>query len=296
MNVGPEYSSSQCKESLKKDTPTPIKQLQAIDVHAHVGIYAGDKFSLINQFMTADADTIVRRARMANTQLTIFSPNRALIPRFKGDPIAGNEEAARIVEEKEGLLQWVVVDPLKPKTYTQAAEMLGRPKCPGIKIHPEEHGYPIKDHGTAIFEFATEHNAIVLTHSGEKNSLPEDFVKIANDFPNVRLILAHLGCGWDGDPAHQVRAIQASKHGNVFVDTSSAKNVMPGLIEWAVKEIGAEKILYGTDSPCYFSPMQRARIDNAEIEESQKRKILRDNAVSLFGLKDLCLKCKERNE
>ena len=266
-----------------------IKDLKAIDVHSHFGDYIEHKYSsiLLNQFMTADADTVVRRARIANTQLSIVSPFHALLPRSKSDPVAGNEEAVRVVNERKDLLQWVVVDPLKPQTYAQAAEMLKKPKCMGIKIHPEEHGYPIKKHGADIFDFAAEHDAIVITHSGEKNSMPEDFTVFANDYPDVKLIVAHLGCGWDGDPSHQVRAIQASKRGNMFVDTSSAQNILPGLIEWAVKEIGAKKMLYGSDSPCYFSPMQRARIDNAEINDSDKCKILRDNAVSLFGLRDV---------
>ena len=263
-----------------------IRDLKAIDVHGHLGIYAGDKFPLMNQFMTADADTVLERARMANTQLTIVSPLRALLPRFGGDPVSGNEESVRIITQTEGLCYWVVVDPTKQQTYDQAADMLTQTKCLGIKIHPEEHGYQIKDHGREIFEFAAEHDAVLITHSGEENSLPEDFVGLANDFPAVKLILAHLGCSWDGDPSHQVRAIQASKHGNLFVDTSSAKNVYPGLIEWAVKEIGTEKILYGTDSPCYLAPMQRARIDFADITDNQKHQILRDNALSILGLQE----------
>ena len=55
-------------------------------------------------------------------------------------------------------------------------------------------------------------------------------------------------------------------------------------IEWGVKEIGAERLLYGTDSPLYFAPMQRARIDNAEISDTEKKLILRENALKLFKL------------
>jgi predicted TIM-barrel fold metal-dependent hydrolase len=179
-------------------------------------------------------------------------------------------------------LQWVVIDPLKPETYDQADEMLQLPKCVGIKIHPEEHGYPIAEHGEPIFRFAAERRAIILTHSGEQRSMPEDCVPFANDFPEARLVLAHLGCGWDSDPSHQVRAIQSSQHNNVFVDTSSASSIMSGLIEWAVKEIGAERILYGTDTPLYCASMQRTRIDNAAISDEAKRLILRDNAMNLF--------------
>ena len=155
----------------------------------------------------------------------------------------------------------------------------------GIKIHPEEHLYLIKEHGRAIFEFAEKHNALVLTHSGEERSLPMDFVPFANDFPGMRLILAHLGCGWDGDPTHQVRAIQASKRGNVWVDTSSAQGLLPKLIEWGATELGAERLLFGTDTPLYSVPMLRARIDGAELGDKEKRLILRDNAVKLLGSK-----------
>jgi len=259
------------------------EKIQAIDVHAHFGKYLG-KSELVNKFMSADVNMVVQRARLAHTLLTIVSPLEALLPRLNGDPVSGNVNAARVVAETDGLLQWVVVDPTRPQTYEQAEQMLKQPKCVGIKIHPEEHGYLIAEHGRAIFEFAVKHCAIVQSHSGEEKSLPEDFVKLANDFPEVTLIISHLGCGWDDDMTHQVRAIQNSKQGNLFTDTSSAKSITSNLIEWAVGEIGAEHILYGTDSPLYFAPMQRARIDNADISDQNKRLILHDNAARLFGL------------
>jgi len=126
----------------------------------------------------------------------------------------------------------------------------------------------------------------VLSHSSEKNSLAADLVVFANRFPEARLILAHIGCGWDGDYTHQVRAIQQSRHGNVVADTSSARSVTPQLIEWAVREVGAERVLFGSDTPLYHSGMQRTRIDQADVSEPQKRLILRDNALRLFGLPD----------
>jgi hypothetical protein len=264
------------------------QDIRAIDVHGHYGVYKQEHvIPLKTGFMTGDARVVVARARRANTEWTIVSPLLGLMPRGKASAFAGNKEAARIVPATDGLRQWVIVNPLEPKTYDQAERMLLHPRCVGIKIHPEEHCYPIRQHGRAIFEFAAKHKAIVLTHSGEKNSLPADCVPFLNDFPEARLILAHLGCGWDGDPTHQVRAIQASKRGNIWVDTSSASNILPGLVEWAVKEIGAERLLYGTDTPLYSVPMQRARIDHAEISDKAKRLILRGNAVKLLGLNNV---------
>jgi predicted TIM-barrel fold metal-dependent hydrolase len=260
-----------------------ISEIQAIDVHAHYGTYTQNRHPLVHEFMTGDAEVVLERAHAANTRLTIVSPLQALMPRGKGDPVNGNVDAAKVTTEKEGLLQWVVIDPKNGHTYEQAEAMLTLPNCAGIKIHPEEHLYPIAEHGHAIFEFAAKHKAIVLTHSGEQNSMPEDFVPFANDYPEARLILAHLGCGYDGDPSHQVRAIQAGKHDNIFVDTSSASSIMSRLIEWAVGEVGAGRLLYGTDTPLYSAAMQRARIDRAEISDADKRLILCDNAMRLFG-------------
>jgi len=262
----------------------PSEAIEAIDVHAHFGRFAGSEFEIVNQLMSGDADVVVQRARSARTRLTMVSPLEALLPRLKGDPVSANVHAVPIIAKTHGLRQWVVVDPLKPKTFEQAEEMLKRPKCVGIKIHPEEHGYPIAEQGRILFEFAAEHRAIIQTHSGEENSLPADFVPLANEFPEVTLILSHLGCGWNGDRTFQVRAIQESKHGNVFTDTSSSNSIRSNLIEWAVREIGAERIFYGTDSPLYFAPMQRARIDYADISDRDKRMILCDNAIRLFGL------------
>ncbi len=81
-----------------------------------------------------------------------------------------------------------------------------------------------------------------------------------------------------------VQAVQAARHGNIFIDTSSAMNMTPGLIEWGAKEVGAERLLYGTDSPCYFAPMPRARIDHADLSLQEKQLILRENAIRLFQL------------
>jgi len=262
----------------------PAHEIEAIDVHGHYGAFLNSKNDLVRRFRSGSLEAIVERGRLTNTAITVVSPLTALMPRGDNDAVLGNEEAAEQIARYPTIRFWVVIDPRKPQTFEQAQRILQMPECVGIKIHPEEHVYPITLHGRNIFRFAAEQGAVVLTHSGEENSLPEDFVPFLNEMPEARLILAHLGCGYDGDPSHQVRAIQSSKHDNIFVDTSSVQSTMPGLIEWAVAEIGAGKLLYGTDTPLYSAAMQRARIDTAEISETQKSLILRENALRLLPL------------
>lgn len=85
----------------------------------------------------------------------------ALVPRGQADAVAGNDEATRVVGETEGLRQWAVLHPCPPRTFEQAAELLQLPQCAGIKIHPEEHCYPITEQGRSLFEFAAKHRAVV---------------------------------------------------------------------------------------------------------------------------------------
>ncbi|MDA0587741.1 MAG: amidohydrolase family protein [Planctomycetota bacterium] len=261
--------------------------IQAIDVHAHYGTYRRDEGSpLLNGWISADAATVVDRARRASVRLTVVSPLSGLLPRGKADTVAANIEASKIVRQTPGLLQWVIVHPHQPDTFLQAEELLSDPLCVGIKIHPEEHQYEIREHGARLFELAARHDAVVLAHSGDPFSWPQDFLPFADAHPNVRLILAHLGNGGGaaGSPDLQVRAIRECRHDNIFVDTSSARSILPGLVEWAVSEIGSKRILFGTDTPLYSTAMQRARIDSADISDDQKADILFRNAEQLLGL------------
>ncbi|MDB6168031.1 MAG: amidohydrolase 2 [Verrucomicrobia bacterium] len=265
----------------------PITEIPAIDVHAHYGDYLKPEGpALVNEFMSADAHAVAERARLSRTAWSIASPLAGLLPRGRPDAAKANEVAHAEIPTVPGLLQYVIVDPLRPETYGQARRMLQAGHCVGIKIHPEEHSYRISDHGDELFAFFEETDAAVMTHSGCPNSLPMDFVPFANRFPRARVLLAHLGNGNgdNGRPDLQVRAIQAARHGNLWVDTSSGRSILPGLIEWAVKEVGAERLMYGSDTPLYHAPMQRTRIDTAEIPDEAKRLILRENAHRYFKL------------
>ena len=44
-----------------------------------------------------------------------------------------------------------------------------------------------------------------------------------------------------------------------------------------------ERLLFGTDSPLYFTASQKARVECAEMEKAARRAILYDNAARLLG-------------
>ena len=256
--------------------------MRAIDVHGHFGRYDRGMRALTDEFMSADIAEVRRRALEVDIQMTVVSSIRALIP-YRGDVLRGNDDAVIAAETQDDIRFWAVIDPLVAASYEQADRLLAHPRCKGIKIHPHAHAYEISEHGEPIFAFAAARNAVMLTHSGDIGSYPEDFLPFIDRYPKVNLILAHLGNSDDGGVARQVDAIKAARNGNVWVDTSSARSMYAGIIEWAVDEIGYDRILFGTDTPLYWSASQKIRVETAVISDDAKAAILHGNAERLLG-------------
>ncbi len=253
----------------------------AIDVHAHIGQWRRES-SVKNNALSGGPEVVARRAEIGGIRLSFISAMDVLMPEYP-DPTPGNATARAAAEEYDSLRFYAVLNPTLPHSFEDVAELLAHPKCIGIKIHPREHQYEISEYGQAVFEFAVEHQAVVLSHSGNPGCWPQEFIPFMNAIPKARLILAHLGHDELNQTfVLQTEAIKQAAAGNVYTDTSSSSSVFSGLIEYAVNEIGADRILFGTDSPCYFSPMQKARIQYAEIDQAAKEAILWKNAERLF--------------
>lgn len=260
-----------------------ITEIKAIDVHSHFGEWDRVLAPKESQpFFEGGLDYLLQNMEYANIGISINSHLYSFIPRGYGDSYRCNQLCFAAVQKNPSLYMWAVVNPLQPETYAQAKDLLQHEKCLGVKVHPEEHRYPLRAYGAALYEFAAKNKAAIEGHSGEEWSLPEDYGDFANHYPEVTTIISHMGCGWDGDFRHQIKAIQANRNNNLFTDTSSAKSINCNLIEIGVSEIGSERILFGTDSSCYFSPSQRARVDFARIADQDKKNILYLNVLRLF--------------
>ena len=260
-----------------------IADLKAIDMHAHFGSHDRGDGQLVARMRSGDIDVVRRRAAASNVVITVVSCLQTFHP-YGGDIIQGNEAAAQAAAEHKDIRFWAVLDPMRKETYRQVESLLCRRGCAGIKIHPVNHRYEIRERGDEIFEFAAAHAALVLTHSGCVNSFPEDFIPFANRYPAVRLILGHLGNSADGIVTRQVYALMRAEAGNVYTDTSSAMSINCGLIEWAVEQAGADRILFGSDSPLYSVAAHRARIEYAEMADCAKRAVLYENAAHLLRM------------
>ena len=264
-------------------TLSEIRSLPAIDIHAHCGNWNLPEAERIIQQaeMPGELELLLRNSALASTAVTVVSHLGTLFPVGKGNP-RFNDVCLFETASQPRVMMLCTLNPLYPDCYRQAERLLREPKCLGLKLHPAVHGYEIRVYGGEIYSFAARHHAPIITHSGEQNCMPEDFAFFADRYPEVTTVVSHLGCGWDGDTGHQIRAIERCKNGNLYTDTSSWHSMEMNLLERAVDALGAGRILYGTDSACYFSPSQRARIDCSALSDSDKEQILFQNALRLF--------------
>lgn len=136
-----------------------------------------------------------------------------------------------------------------------------------------------------VMAAAERHGLLVLQHAWSMTKIrqrsfhtdPEDVALLARRFPNVRIIMAHLtGCGVRG-----VLAVKSCE--NLVVDTSGAAPEA-GIVEYAVGQLGADRVLYGSDAPIRDFAVALARITGARLDAATRRKILHGNARALLKL------------
>jgi predicted TIM-barrel fold metal-dependent hydrolase len=181
-----------------------------------------------------------------------------------------NRYLHKLIDEKDWVYQWVVIDPRQKETYEQAEKMLSHPKVLGIKIQSFEQKYDIREYADELFSFANQHKTVILMHPHYISQMPQ----FADQYPDMKLIIAHLAS------KEHVDAVANAKHGNIYTDTSGGASSRNHIVEYAVSRIGSQKILFGTDT--YSFAFQFGRIALSDLSLQDKENILWKNAQKLF--------------
>ncbi len=108
----------------------------------------------------------------------------------------------------------------------------------------------------------------------EYESLGTNVAKLAERYPEAKIIMAHLG----GNCYNGIKPIRNCK--NVYVDISGSLFRRDEL-DYTVKQLGHERILFGTDMIGSFL-VNLGQVEEADLTRDQKAMIFYNNALRIF--------------
>jgi predicted TIM-barrel fold metal-dependent hydrolase len=197
------------------------------------------------------------------------------------------------------LLPFINLDPvlMDAVTIRQKVREAVRKGARGIVLLPGLHGFYGNDrHVWPIYEMAQSFQLPILAQSGDAGPLPpyrrghwgrpRYFGDVAASFPKLRLILGHLGKGYESEIAVLTR-----RYPNVYTETSMRLSGLDETGKWTPAEavtwfrlIGIDRILLGTKWPLFDSQQDIDTVRKLPLTAEEKRKILGENAKRVLQL------------
>ena len=154
----------------------------------------------------------------------------------------------------------------------------------GIKLHPirDFSGNRVNDPELMfpLIQAIQEANLLMLVHNGEWwNCSPSLIADLARNFPRTNFVMAH-SAGFGG---HQEAIAVARHQDNLYVDTAS--NGYPDITSNVVRELGPERVLYGSDHPTLPFGFELGKIVKyAHLNSEQLDLILGRNLARLLRI------------
>jgi uncharacterized protein len=277
------------------------REVTAIDVHVHLEPpadgsaadlaarkYFGDSGAARDAHGLAD---YYRSRRMA---CVVFSVDE----RLSGRPQLSNDEVADFAAANADVaMAFASIDPHRgPEGVAEARRLVSSGRVRGLKLHPPLQQFVPSDRlAYPLYEVFAEAGLPVLFHTGHsgigtgmpggggirlKYGHPMPIDDVAVDFPGMPIIMAHPSFPW------QDEAISICLHKpTVYIDLSgwSPKYFSPTLVQYA-NTLLKHKVLFGSDYPLITPDRWLADLEKTAIREDVRPLILRENAITLFGL------------
>ena len=210
--------------------------------------------------------------------------------------------AAHVQRAPERLVFFASIDPGQPGFEAELERCHQDLRCRGVKLAPIYQGvHPLDSRYRHIYAYCQRYALPILIHMATTFSSgtpleyarPAHMDQVAIDFPDLKLVLAHLGHPWEGETIAVIR-----RNANVFADLSALYyrpwqfyNSMRLLVEYHAEH----KVLFGSDFPFTMTAdsLQAVRNLNAILAASGlppvPREVIEDiihrEALALLGLK-----------
>ncbi|MGH3469374.1 MAG: amidohydrolase family protein [Thermocrispum sp.] len=257
---------------LEKRPPTDVL---VVDAHCHLGYF--------RNFHIPDNDSggVVAVFDQLGIDAGVVAAHAGISSDFR----RGNDEVAEAADRHPGrIFGYCCINPNYPDDVAAELERcFDHPSFRGIKLHPELHDdYPLDGPGyRRVWDFAADRKVPVLVHSYFGGDSLDVIAATAQRYQGATLVLGHGGL--DLGVPDVVRLVRRLP--NVVLDLTGPAS-WDGLVEYLVSEVGAERLVFGSDIPFVNPAVQLGGCAYARIDADDRRQILGDNAAQLFGLWD----------
>ena len=239
------------------------------DIHAHV--HQTSDFQMTH---TSPAEVVATMDRLGIDGGCVSS-----ILSIHADCRLGNELVRQAIHKQDRLFGYLTVSP--HDSDVDLDSFFADPKFRGMKVHAAFHRSAINDpRYDCFYEYADAHGLPILFHAWEAVDSVH-IAQVAKRFPLAKLIIGHgVMRTWEVK-REVISAVR--KYDNVFADTTVSV-AFDGAVEWIVNEIGADRLCYGSDIPFYDCRHVVGKVATAKLTDTDKRKILGENAGRILGL------------
>jgi predicted TIM-barrel fold metal-dependent hydrolase len=134
---------------------------------------------------------------------------------------------------------------------------------------------PIAARAAAMNVPMLQHTWLKVGGNDEGESSPYDVVELARRHPTLKIVCVHTGGDWE----RGIRIIRTQK--NVYAEIAGS-NPTVGFVEMAVRELGAERVIYGSDVGGRSFASQLAKVLGARVSDAGKALILGGNLRRLL--------------
>ena len=197
-----------------------------------------------------------------------------------------NEEARRFAERSDGLCRWLAYLNAQNADWRDELDRCVDAGAVGVKLWTSlKDANGRLDNAVNLIRGAAEKGLSLLIHTWQVTGGPvsgeitlEEFATLAQRCPNANLVAAHAGGNW----RHSIGVLR-DRAPNAHVDVSGYYPER-GLVEALVQDIGAERVLFGSDLAGRTLASQLAKVVFAGISDEEKELIFWRNADRVFGL------------
>lgn len=213
-------------------------------------------------------------------QRGIINSVRSQLAKSAQEFIAGNREMARRAEKSKGrFLGACVVNPLlideALREMEDCRKQFGMVWVGELCNYTVPYQYTIKEFEQLVDQ-AVKLNMVLDVHTEL-----DEMGFIIEKFPRATLVFPHFGDGQEFDNIFK-RIDTVAKHPNTYLDTSGYGHDRVGMLEYAVKTIGPDRVLFGSDFSINDPSTVIARVEHAFLTEEQRGKILSGNLEALL--------------